>query len=293
MRVLLIGGTGFIGRPLTNELVANGHSIAILHRHLRGNQLNSGETILGDRNDLASSGDQIQKFRPDVIIDLILSSGEQARELMNLAQTLVPRVIALSSMDVYRAWAVFQGIEEGPLEPLPLTEQSALRQIRRLYSPDAVRRMQAIFPWLTESYDKIAVEESILGNEEVAGTILRLPMVFGPQDRLQRFLPICKRIADGRRSMILSEDIASWRGPRGYVENVAHAIALALRPEAQGRIYNVCQEPCLSELEWHTKIAEVAKWDGKLVVLPKKHTPPHLLSPGNFSQHVIASSARI
>jgi hypothetical protein len=27
--------------------------------------------------------------------------------------------------------------------------------------------------------------------------------------------------------MMLADDLATWRGPRGYVENVAHAIALA------------------------------------------------------------------
>jgi len=27
--------------------------------------------------------------------------------------------------------------------------------------------------------------------------------------------------------MMLADDLATWRGPRGYVENLAHAIALA------------------------------------------------------------------
>jgi nucleoside-diphosphate-sugar epimerase len=120
---------------------------------------------------------------------------------------------------------------------MPITEESAVRSRRALYSPEALKSMQSMFPWLNERYDKIAVEETILGSSEVAGTILRLPMVYGPGDPIERFLPICKRMADGRSAMILAEDFAAWRGPRGYVENVAHAIALALSERAVGRVY--------------------------------------------------------
>ena len=59
------------------------------------------------------------------------------------------------------------------------------------------------------------------------------------------------------------------------------------------RIYNVCEEPSFSELEWARKIAGEMGWGGEFVVLPVEHTPPHLLKPGNTAQHWTASSARI
>lgn len=294
MRVVLIGGNGFLGSPLTGELVRAGHQVAILHRGLgRRPEPSTAHHIFGDRNRLASCEQEIGKFQPDVIIDLILSSADQAEEIVRVARQLGARVLAISSMDVYRAWGVLQGVESGPLEPMPITEDSALRRNRALYSPEALQNMQSIFPWINERYDKIGVEETILGNGEVAGTILRLPMIYGPGDRLGRFLPFSKRIADGRSAMILSEDFARWRGPRGYVENVSHAIALALSDRAVGRVYNVCQEPCLSELDWHQQIAEQAHWQGKFVVLRKEDMPGHLVVPGNLAQHLVASSERI
>ena len=89
-------------------------------------------------------------------------------------------------------------------------------------------------------------------------------------------------------------DHARWRGPRGYVENVAHAIALAtLAERARGRIYHVCEEPCLSDLEWQKNIAAETGWSGKFVVLPREKTPKHLLMPGNLSQHAVANAERI
>jgi nucleoside-diphosphate-sugar epimerase len=158
--------------------------------------------------------------------------------------------------------------------------------------------MQNTFSWVDDRYDKIGVEEAIMNDPAVSGTVLRLPMVYGPGDPLHRFFPLLKRCADGRPSILLPDDFAAWRGPRGYVENVAHAIAVAATTDqAAGRVYNICDEPTLPELEWQAKIAKrIAKqmnWPGRFVVLPRERTPKHLLLPGNAAQHVVASSERI
>lgn len=294
MRILLIGGNGFIGSPLARELRASGHPVAILHRTANQYLDDDVVRIQGDRNRLYDHLEQIQRFSPEVIVDVILSSREQAHQLMCTSRKVARRVIAISSMDVYRAWGLLHGSEPGPLEPLPLTEDSPLRTNRQLYSPETVKMMRSIFSWVDERYDKIAVEEAILNSSEVTGTVLRLPMVYGPGDPLHRFFPLLKRFLDGRSSILLADDLAAWRGPRGYVDNIAHAIALAATSDqAAGRAYNVCEEPTLSELAWQTKIATQAHWSGKFVVLPRERTPKHLLQPGNAAQHIVASSERI
>jgi nucleoside-diphosphate-sugar epimerase len=213
---------------------------------------------------------------------------------MSVARSAAQRVVAISSMDVYRAWGVVHQSEPDGLEPLPLAEDSPLRRNRQLYLPETLKTMQSIFTWLGEDYDKIAVEETVLNSPDIAGTVLRLPMVYGPGDPLHRLFPLLKRFGDGRCSMLIADDLAAWRGPRGYVENVAHAIAMAATSERPvGRVYNVCEEPALSELEWQMRIAAQAKWPGRIVVLPRERTPKHLLQPGNAAQHVVVSSARI
>jgi len=294
MRILLIGGNGFIGSPLTKKLLESGHELALFHRRPQVPAAKRVLNIQGDRNRLADYSAQIEQFSPDFIIDLILSSGEQARQLMRVANGIVARVIALSSMDVYRAWGIVQEREQGPLELLPITEESPLRTARNLYPAETIKMMQNSFSWLDEDYDKIAVEDEIMGSHAVSGTVIRLPMVFGPGDPLHRFFPLLKRHADRRSSILFADDLAAWRGPRGYVENVAHAIALAaISDRARRRIYNVCQEPTFTELEWQKKIAERLNWEAKFVVLPKEETPKHLLQPGNAAQHLVVSSERI
>ncbi len=293
MRILLIGGNGFIGRFVAAALKQKGHALAIFHR---------GETpppdgvhqIRGDRNHLSASTEELKRFAADVVIDLVISSGTQAEELMNVFRGLAQRVVMLSSIDVYRAVGISLGTEKGPLIEVPLTEDSELRRSLHPYPPKALQALRKIFSWVTDDYDKIPAERNVMNDSELPGTVLRLPMVYGPGDPLHRFYPVVKRVNDGRRHIIFPEMLAAWHSPRGYVENVAAAIALAATDNrAARRTYNLCEEPSFSELEWARKIASEMRWDGEFVVLPLDRTPPHLLKPGNAAQQWTASSARI
>jgi nucleoside-diphosphate-sugar epimerase len=293
MHILLIGGNGFIGRFLVAALKQQGHSLAVFHRGASV-ACTGVEQMLGDRDRLGASATELKRFAPEVVIDLIISSGVQAEELMAFFRGTVRRVIMLSSMDVYRAIAVTQGTDSGPLQEVPLTEESELRRELHPYTPEQLKVLRKIFSWATDDYDKIPAERAVMNDPELPGTVLRLPIVYGPGDPLHRFGPVVKRIVDGRRQIIFPETLAGWRSARGYVENVAAAIALAATDDrASGRIYNIGEEPSFSELEWARKIAHEMQWGGEFIVLPVERTPPHLLRPGNTAQHWTASSARI
>jgi uncharacterized protein YbjT (DUF2867 family) len=59
--------------------------------------------------------------------------------------------------------------------------------------------------------------------------------------------------------------MARWKSPRGYVEDVATAIALAVLDEpAAGRISNFSGPVAFSEAEWVMKIGEVVGRRGKI-----------------------------
>jgi nucleoside-diphosphate-sugar epimerase len=288
MRVLVIGGSGFIGRHVVGALARAGHSVAVLHRGQTGGDPPPGvEHILRGRDDLAGIG------RFDGVIDMILSSAGQARALVAALRGVAPRVVAVSSMDVYRAFSVLHGTEPGPPDPVPLTETSALRTAAP-YSRETLALLRQTFAWLDDEYDKVPVERALMDAGDPAATVLRLPMVYGPGDPLHRLHPILKRIEDGRRAILIDAAAAKWRGPRGYVENVAAAIALAAVSErAAGCTYNVAETHALTELAWTESVARSAGWDGRIVVTPAEVTPPHLRLPYNLDQHWSADTTRL
>ena len=289
MKILLIGGSGFIGLFTARLLRQAGHEVTVFNRGNMPPPEGSAQ-ITGDRNRLAEYREQLAREKFDVVIDFVVSSARQARQLMDTLCGITSRVIVLSSMDVYRAWGVHCGLEPGGLEPLPVNEDSAVRT-QPAYPPEVVKKLSQMVTWVDDEYDKVPAERVVLSDPGLPGTVLRLPMIYGPGDYAHRFHPMLKRIDDGRRRIIFADDVAAIRTPRGYVEDVAAAIILAATsPQSAGRIYNVCEKEAFSELEWARKIATAVGWKGEFVVLPHDRTPKHLLWPGNTAQHLVVSS---
>lgn len=155
MRILLIGGNGFIGRFVATGLMRQGHAVTVFHRGATA--VPAGvEELRGDRNQLTSSAEELKRLAPDVVIDLVLSSGLQAEELLNIFRGAARRVIMLSSIDVYRAVGLSHGTESGPPQQVPLTEESDLRRSLHPYPLESLQRLRKIFTWVTDDYDKIS-----------------------------------------------------------------------------------------------------------------------------------------
>ncbi len=225
---------------------------------------------------------------------MIASSGAQTRTMMDTFRGAARRVVVLSSMDVYRSFAVLHELEPGPIEPLPLTEDSPLRTSAKTYPAEEIRTFQQLFGWLDDAYDKVAVERTVRSDPDLAATVLQLAMVYGPGDPLHRCFPVLKRMLDGRLLIPFEERVARWQSPRGYVENVGAAIVLAATSDrAAERVYNVGEAEAVSELEWAQLIAEAVGWGWRVVALPADRAPAHLKRPGNFDQDWVADTSRI
>jgi nucleoside-diphosphate-sugar epimerase len=295
MKILVIGGSGFIGPYIVRELVRQGHDVTVMHRgNAKFAHADSVQRILSDRKNLGSHRKKFERLAADAVIDMILSDEHQAKVLMENFQGVTARVVALSSQDVYRAYGVLLGTEPGPPQTTPLTEDSELRTKLHPYKPDQLRMAQSVFGWITDEYDKIPVEQTVLNDLKLPGTVLRLPMVFGPGDPLHRLYPTIKRVADGRPAILLEAKHGSLRLPRGYVENVAAAVVLATAsPKAAGRVYNIAMQEEFSELAWMQKIGQAMGWNGQVVSVPADQAPKHIQTLMNTEQDWFVSSARI
>jgi len=195
---------------------------------------------------------------------------------------IAERAVVISSGDVYRAFGRLWRSEPGPPDSVPLREDSPLRS---LPAPDGKRE---------DEFDNLEVERAALAEPALPATILRLPATHGPRDKQHRLARYLRAMDDGRPAIVLGETHARWRWSRGYVENIAAAIALAVGDErAAGRIYNVAAEPALSEAEWIQAIARLAVWDGEVRLVPDENLPGPLQPRFDFTQHLEIDTAAI
>jgi nucleoside-diphosphate-sugar epimerase len=296
MRVLILGGNGFLGRPITHRLLAVGADITVFHRGTgRAVDWPRGiHTIHGDRNRLELSVEHFRRLRPDIVVDTLAFTQQQAELLMNAFTGIAKRVLVLSSGDVYRANDILFRRVEGAVEPTPLTESSPLRE--RLYPYRGVP-VPAAYGIHWDDYDKILVERAILGNRSLAATVLRLPMVYGPGDddgKKRRFIGYAKRMDDGRPAILLDRRTATWRAPWGYTDDIAEAVRLCVEDErSAGEIYNVGESETLDMEGWLRELAAALHWTGQLVIADETCPPPNLSRQLNLDQHLDMDTTKI
>lgn len=289
MRVLIIGGTNFIGPPVIRYLHQAGHNVMIFHRGKTQADLPSSVAVLtGDRASLTEFRVQFEQWNPDVVLDMIPFTEDDARSVIHTFTGMAQRIVAISSQDVYRAYDVIRKLEPDVVGPVPIPETAPLRS--RLYPFKDLPERPIGAP---EDYEKILVEKVFMSQPNLPATILRLPMVYGARDPLHRVLGILQRM-DERPAVVLEEGVAAWRGSYGYVENVAWAIALAVTNDrAAGGIYNVADLPTLSTEERVRAIAQAAGWQGKIVVVPRSQLPDSWNCLFNTQQNWVSDTTRI
>ena len=292
MRIFVVGGTGFIGSYAVARLAIE-HEVTVLRRGKHNPPLPAGvRHLIGDRDRLAEHTGEFRSHPPDVVLDMISGDEHQARSVVDAFRGVASRLVIASSIDVYRPYEISLGLAPGPLEPVPLTEDSPLRTTRYPFRDRPAGSIP--FDWVTPDYDKIIVEQTVRGEPALPATILRLPMVYGPGDPLHRFLVFLKRIDEGHPTIQIEETWARWEGAMGYVEDVAAAIALAVtHPAATGRTYNVAEADPLSWADWARGVGRAAGWHGSIEILPRNLAPKELIPPFNAKQHWTADSSRI
>jgi nucleoside-diphosphate-sugar epimerase len=115
-------------------------------------------------------------------------------------------------------------------------------------------------------------------------------MVHGPDDPYRRLSAYLKRMDDGRPAIVLDEVMARLKCPRGFVEDVAVAIDLAIEEDrAAGRVYNVAGAVAFTEAEWVGKIGECAGWRGHVLTVPAGR----IALPYDAAQSLATDSMRI
>jgi 2'-hydroxyisoflavone reductase len=178
MRVLIVGGTRFVGWHITAAALRAGHQVALLHRGSSSEPVfTEAEHLLADRNGDLSVLDG-RSF--DAVVDV---SAYLPRQVEALAKALGPdagRYIFISSVSAY----------DKP-DAAGYDEDSALLAVPDPL-PDKVTN---------ESYGplKVACEQTARELFGPTTTIVRPTYVVGPRDHTGRFDYWVRRIAEGGR----------------------------------------------------------------------------------------------
>ena len=99
---------------------------------------------------------EIRSIEPDVLLLMVAMGQQDSQSAMDAFNGRAGRVIAVSSGDVYRAYGRFVGSEPGPVENMPLREDSPLRCRLYPYRDDA-QSQDSLEYW----YEKILVERCL------------------------------------------------------------------------------------------------------------------------------------
>lgn len=228
MRVLVVGGTRFIGFASVERLLERGHELTVYNRGTRSN-LWPGRVreLRGDRADpcaLAVLGEETF----DAIVDFCAYDAADARTLLDV-QGSVERLVQISSGTVYRLGAPLPWREETPYGPAEL--------------------------WGGYARGKIACEQ-LLRAERPAGaatTVLRFPWVLGPRSYADRERFVLNRLLD-RAELLLPGDGQALQQFLS-VDQAAQAIVAATEAFASGgwRAFNVAS-PGSASLEGFVRV---------------------------------------
>jgi nucleoside-diphosphate-sugar epimerase len=282
VRVMVLGGTRFIGAAIVEELAEQGHELLVVHRgEHEPPDLPAADHLHTDRANLPHLRSAVDDFSPEGVVDTYAMTAASAETAL-AAIGGDPRLLVLSSMDVYRAYgSLLAGIET---DALPLDETAPVREQRYPYRGHPTLGTMDI----AEHYEKLDAEEAYLRRQ---ATVCRLPVVYGERDGQRREEPILGRLRAGRERIPIGAGSFLWT--RGYVRDIASGVRMALESEATiGEVLNLGESRTWSMGLWARHVLEAADGQARLVRVPDPLLPEDLRLFGSASQHLLVDCSK-
>lgn len=247
MKVLFIGGTGFISTAVSRQAIAQGIDLTLLNRQVRSAAIPGSHSLVADYYNEESARLALQDLKFDVVVDWIAYKLEDIERDLRLFRGKTRQFVFISSASAYQK----------PPAHFWITESTPLHN-----------------PYWQYSRDKIACEERLMNAYREEGfpvTIVRpsltydhnFPIALGGwgcytlADRLLRGAPIIVH-GDGSSLWVVTHAEDFSKGFLGLLGNA----------QALGHAFHITSDEVLTWDQIYQTIAEALGVESKIVHIP-------------------------
>jgi nucleoside-diphosphate-sugar epimerase len=188
-RLLILGGTWFLGRTLAESALATGWQVTCFNRGRTGRDVMGTRSVRGDR----TSPDDVQRLAEhgpwDAVVD---TSVYEPPDALLSARVLLPvasRYVLVSTVSAYRHWPHEPVDESSPLWPSRPDAREADADIAAMPGPYAYGML------------KSGCEQAVREVYSDQALILRPGVVIGPYEYVGRLQALLGRAARGERML--------------------------------------------------------------------------------------------
>jgi len=267
-KVLVTGGSGFIGSHLIPELINDGYDVYCLERYVTGRYIlgehRVAKTVFGDLRDFFTVRDLIRKIQPDFVIHLasisaVSYSYDHPNEVLetNLLGTINLAESCLREVPHFKNF-LFAGTSEeyGNQETFPVREEAELRP----NSPYAISKVGAdkYLQYMRDAYD-------------FPITVLRNFNTYGRKDNTHF-------VVERTITQMLKEKVVMLGDPSPvrdllYIDDHVNSYLRCLKNEkAVGEVFNFCTGHSVSIAQLVNLIKKLTKFEGEVMwdTIPKR-----------------------
>lgn len=264
MRVLVIGGTLFIGRGLVAALLKAGHEVTILHRKPGHDLGKKVREIVGDRNDPESLKSALLGHRFEVVFDNVYDwqRGTTAAHIESTARAAGDRLIRYVFMSSVAAYG--DGLNHHEGDALAPDNHPDAYVRNKAMSERALFRMhqRTGFPVIT----------------------MRPPYIYGPGNPYYREAFFWDRLRDNRPIILPGDGRRLMQFV--HVKDLIGACVKAIEePGAVGHAFNVANPRPITQFDLVEILGEVAGKKPNYVRIPRQrilHAGGHPMGPNLY-----------
>lgn len=233
MKVLVLGGTQFIGRHLVEMLIAQKHEVTLLNRGKTAPQLFPQLSLIkADRQ--AEALRDLPSLRQDwdAIIDLCAYYPKEVSMLLEIIKGRAGRYIFCSTISAYAALSLDS--------PTPLLEETS--PLHECTKEQATDTSMLTYGQRKAECERVAFQQHSSGVPTIA---IRPSIVYGAHDHTDRFAYWIWR-ASSDKSFLLPDDGLTIT-TKTYAPDLASAFVAALTSRsALGNAYNIAETEPMS-----------------------------------------------